>query len=123
VRVRIPFAHPPRNAERRATAQGELTTASAEAAAAERLVAAERDRARAALADARAGARVAEQRHAALAEAASLGERAFRDGQATLAETLRIRTIVAGADAERRRAQVALRQAISRYNQAIGVEP
>jgi outer membrane protein TolC len=123
VRVRIPLAHPPRNAERRATAQGELTTATAEAGAAERIVAAERDRARAALADARAGARLADQRHAALAEAASLGERAFREGQATLAETLRVRTIVTAADAERRRAQVALRQAISRYNQAIGVEP
>jgi outer membrane protein TolC len=123
VRVRIPLGHPPRNAERRATAQGELTTATAEASAIERLVATERERARAGLADARAGARLADQRYAALAEAASLGERAFRDGQATLAETLRVRTIVVAADAERRRAQVALRQAISRYNQAIGVEP
>lgn len=123
VRVRIPFAHPPRNAERRATAQGELTTATAEAGAVDRLVAAERDRARAALADARAAARLADQRHAALAEAAGLGERAFRDGQTTLAETLRLRTSLAGADADRRRMQVAVRQAISRYNQAIGVEP
>lgn len=123
VRVRIPLAHPPRNAERRATAQGELTTATAEAGAVDRVVAAERDRARAALADARAAARIADQRYAALAEAAALGERAFRDGQTTLSETLRLRTSVTGADADRRRTQVAVRQAISRYNQAIGVEP
>jgi len=123
VRVRIPLAHPPRNAERRATAQGELTTATAEASAVDRLIAAERERARAALADARAAARLADQRHAALAEAVGLGERAFRDGQTTLAETLRLRTSLASADADRRRMQVAVRQAISRYNQAIGVEP
>ena len=66
--------------------------------------------ARAALADARAAARLADQRHAALAEAAGLGERAFRDGQTTLAETLPRRTSLAGADADRRRMQVAVRQ-------------
>lgn len=123
VRVRIPFGHPPRNAERRATAQGELTTAAAEANAAERQVVAERDRAHAALADARAGVRVAEQRHAALAEVAALGERAFRDGQATLVETLQIRAIFLASDSELRRSKIRLLQAISRYNQAIGVEP
>lgn len=123
VRVRIPFAHEPRNAERRAAAQTELNTAAAETATAERLVAAERERARAALADARAAAQLADQRHRALAEAAGLSEAAFRGGQASLAETLRLRALLANADAERRRSQVALRQAASRLNQALGAEP
>lgn len=123
VRVRIPFAHPPRNAERRAAANGELATATAETGAAERALSAERDRARAALADARLAVRLTEQRYSALAQAAGLGERALREGQASLAETLRSRAGVAAADAARRQAQVALRQAASRYNQALGVEP
>lgn len=123
VRVRIPFAHPPRNAERRAVANGELTTATAEASAVERALAAERERARAGLADARAAARLTEQRYSSLAQAAGLGERALREGQVGLAETLRSRAGVAAADAARRQAQVALRRAASRYNQAFGVEP
>ncbi len=123
VRVRIPFAHEPRNAERRAAAQTELTTAAAETAAAQRLIAAERERARSALADARAAVRLAAARPRALAEAAGLSETAFRAGQTGLAETLRIRAALAAADADRRRSQVALRQAASRYNQALGVEP
>lgn len=123
VRVRIPFAHPPRNAERRAVANGELTTATAETGAAERALSAERERTREALADARAAARLTEQRYGALAQAAGLGERARREGQIGLAETLRSRASLAAADATRRQAQVALRQAASRYNQALGVEP
>lgn len=123
VRVRFPFAHPPRNAERRAAAQGEIVTATAEGESAERTLAAERERSRSALADTRAAAELAEQRFRALHQAASLGERAFRQGQATLADALRLRALLAAADAERRRTDVARRHAVSRYNQAIGVEP
>ncbi|WP_158287899.1 TolC family protein [Falsiroseomonas bella] len=123
VRVRIPFAHEPRNAERRAAAQTELTTAAAETATAQRLIAAEQQRARTALADARAAVRLADERHRSLTEAAGLSEAAYRAGQTGLAETLRIRAALAAADADRRRSQVALRQAASRYNQALGVEP
>lgn len=123
IRVRIPFAHPPRNAERRATAEAEITTAAAEASAIERVVTAERERARAALADTRTTLRLTEARHSALLRAASLSEAAFRQGQSSLAETLRLRASLAAADGDRRRAQVALRRAESRLNQAIGVEP
>lgn len=123
VRIRIPFAHEPRNAERRAVAQTELTTAAAETATAERLIAAERERARTALADARTAARLTEERHRALSEAVAFSEAAFRAGQTGLAETLRIRASLAAADADRRRSGVALRQAASRLNQALGVEP
>jgi outer membrane protein TolC len=123
VRVRIPFAHGPRNAERRAAAQTELNTSAAETATATRLIAAERERARTALADARAAVRLSEDRHRSLAEVTGLSEAAFRAGQASLAETLRLRALLAAADADRRRSQVALRQAASRLNQALGVEP
>ncbi len=120
VRVRFPFAHPPRR--RRAAAQGEIMTATAEACPPTH-PAAERERSRSALADTRAAAELAEQRFRALHQAASLGERAFRQGQATLADALRLRALLAAADAERRRTDVARRHAVSRYNQAIGVEP
>lgn len=123
VRLRIPFSYEPRNAERRAAAQGTLSTATAEAATAERLIATERERARAALADARAAVRLSEDRYRGLAEVVSLSEASFRAGQLSLAETLRLRATLAAADGERRRGQVALRQAASRYNQALGVEP
>lgn len=123
VRVRFPFAHPPRNAERRAVAQGEITTAMAEGEAVERTLVAERERTRAGLADTQAAAALAEQRLRALTQAAALGERAFRQGQASLADTLRLRALVAAADSERRRTDVARRQAVSRYNQVLGVEP
>lgn len=123
VRVRIPFAHPPRNAERRAAAEAEITTAAAESSAIERAVAAERERARAALVDARTTLRLIEARHGALVRANGLSEAAFRQGQTPLAETLRLRASLAAADGERRRTQVALRRAASRLNQAIGVEP
>lgn len=123
VRVRIPFAHPPRNAERRAVAEAEITTAAAEANTAERAIIAERDRARAALHDARETLRLTEARYQALAQANTFGEAAFRQGQTPLAETLRLRASLAAADGDRRRAQVSLRRATSRLNQAIGVEP
>lgn len=123
VRVRIPFAHPPRNAERRATAEAEITAAAAEVSAIERAVTAERERARAALADARTTLRLTETRHAALTRVAGLAETAFRQGQTPLAEALRLRASLAAADGDRRRAQVAQRRAASRLNQAIGVEP
>lgn len=123
VRVRIPFAHPPRNAERRATAEAEVSSGSAEHATAERRIVAERTRARAALTDARAQAITAEQRYRAVAGAAGLSERARQQGQVSLAETLRLRNQLAAADADRRRSDVALRQSISRLNQALGAEP
>lgn len=123
VRIRIPFPYRSRNAERRAAAVGEIGTAVGELAAAERALGSERERAGAALEEARAAKGLLELRFAALAEAVGLADQALAGGQTNLVETLRVRTSVAAADADRRRAAVALRQAISRMNQAEGYEP
>lgn len=123
IRLRFPFAYAPRNAERRAAALNDAATAAAEQAAAERAIAGELETARTALEGARIAQGLAEQRYVVLAEAAALADQALASGQASLLETLRLRASLASADADRRRASVALRQAISRINQVQGYEP
>ena len=123
IRLRFPFAYASRNAERRAAALNEAGTAAAEQVAAERAIAGELETARAVLEGARTAQGLAEQRYTVLAEAAALADQALASGQASLLETLRLRASLASADAGRRRAAVALRQAISRINQAQGYEP
>lgn len=123
IRLRFPFAYAPRNAERRAAALREAGTAAAEQTAAERTIAGELETARTALESARIAQGLAEQRYIVLAEAAALADQALASGQASLLETLRLRASLASADADRRRASVALRQAISQINQAQGYEP
>ncbi|WP_431304022.1 TolC family protein [Sediminicoccus sp. BL-A-41-H5] len=121
--VRIPFSYAPQVNERIATARAEATLAEATLATVARTLAGADTRARAQAGDAATIAGLAEQRHRALAEQTGLSEAAYRAGQLPFAEVVRVRSQIAQADAQRRRARVEQGRAASTINQTLGLEP
>lgn len=123
VRVTIPFATEGRNAPRRAASEAEHTQALAELQTAERQVRAEVGRAEADLASAQERAALADERHRAFAERLMLVERSVRVGETSFVELVRARAAVFEADIARLRSEIAVMQARSRINQALGLVP
>lgn len=123
VRVTIPFATEGRNAPRRAASEAEHTQALAELQTAERQVRAEVGRAEADLASAQERTALADERHRAFAERLMLVERSVRVGETSFVELVRARAAVFEADIARLRSEIAVMQARSRINQALGLVP
>lgn len=123
VRVTIPFATEGRNAPRRAASEAERAQALAELQTAERQVRAEVGRAEADLASAQERAALADKRHRAFAERLTLVERSVRVGETSFVELVRARAAVFEADIARLRSEIAVLQARSRLNQALGLVP
>lgn len=123
VRVTIPFATEGRNAPRRAASEAEHTQALAELQTAERQVRAEVGRAEADLASAQERTALADERHRAFAERLMLVERSVRVGETSFVELVRARAAVFEADIARLRSEIAVMQARSRLNQALGLVP
>lgn len=120
---RLPLRHGPTYREALAEARAATATSEAELASAERSLQAAVARAREARAAALDLARLAESRHAALAEQTRLYEASFRAGQLPFIEIVRVRTQLADADAARRRARAEAGRAASDINQVLGFEP
>jgi outer membrane protein TolC len=123
VRVTIPFATEGRNAPRRAASEAERTQALAELQTAERQVRAEVGRAEADLASAQERAALAGERYRAFAERLVLIERSARVGETAFVELVRARAGVFETDIARLRSDIAVMQARSRLNQALGLLP
>ena len=123
VRVVIPFATEGRNEPRRKANEVERTRALAALRAADFQIQAEVGKAEADLATARERATLAEERYRAFAERLNLVERSVRLGEAALVELVRARASLFEADVARRQSEVAVLQARSRLNQAVGLEP
>jgi outer membrane protein, heavy metal efflux system len=121
--IRIPFTYGPAVQERLALARADAVAAEATLATLERTLAAAEARARAQREDAVELARLAEERHRALAEQAALSEASYRAGQTAFFELVRVRAQLAQADAARRRARTEASRAASQINQVLGIEP
>jgi len=123
LQVRIPFATQTRNAPRRAAAEVEYTDAVATFARLERQLGGGERRARIALASAQATSDLAGKRADVFGRQRSLFERSFTAGETSLADLIRARTLAFQADAARGKADVGVRQARGRLNQALGFMP
>ena len=123
IQFRLPFATEARNAPRQAAAEAELTEATAAAANIRRQVELQAARARIDLEAVRGALMTARQRAALLRQQRGLSEAAFRAGQVGLADVIRARVLVTQAEVAQGRADVAVRQARSRVNQALGILP
>lgn len=123
IQFRLPFATEARNAPRQATAEAELTEATAAAANVRRQVELQAARARIELDAVRGALATARQRAALLRQQRSLSEAAFRGGQVGLGDVIRVRALATEAEVAQGRAEVAVRQARSRVNQALGLLP
>lgn len=123
VQFRFPFASEARNAPRQAAAEAELTDATAAAANVRRQVELQAARARIELDAVRGALATARQRAAVLRQQRGLSEAAFRGGQVGLGDVIRIRALTTEAEVAQGRAEIAVRQARSRVNQALGVLP
>jgi outer membrane protein TolC len=123
VRVVIPFATEGRNEPRRKANEVDRTRALAELRATEYRIEAEVGEAEADLAAARQRAALADERYRALAERLGLVERSVRLGEGALVELVRARASLFEADVARRQGEVAVMQARSRLNQALGLDP
>jgi len=115
--------HGPSYREALAEARAGVTTAEAELASAERSLRGAVEQAREAREAAIELTRLAEARHAALAEQTRLYEAAYRGGEQALIEVVRVRAQLADADAARRRARAEAGRATSEINQVLGIEP
>jgi hypothetical protein len=80
-------------------------------------------RARIDLDAAEGGLETARARVAVLRQQRGLSEVAFRAGQAALADVIRVRALATEAEVAQGRADIAVRQARSRVNQAVGRLP
>ncbi len=123
IQFRLPFATEARNAPRQAAAEADLTEATAAAANVRRQVALQAARARIELDAVRGALVTARQRAAVLRQQRGLSEAAFRGGQVSLGDVIRVRALTTEAEVSQGRAEVAVRQARSRVNQALGVLP
>ena len=123
VRVTLPFATEGRNAPRRAASEAERAQALAELRTAERQVLAEVGRAEADLASVQERAALAGERYRAFAERLVLIERSVRLGETAFVELVRARAGMFEADIARLRSDIAVMQARSRLNQALGLVP
>lgn len=120
LRFSVPIPIAARTNARVAAARAEVAAAQAEFQAAERQIRSEIEIARVQLTSARAQADLAEQRFQFLTGQVELVRRAFRAGEVGVLEFLRQRNVLLAAELARMRALVAVRQAISRLNQANG---
>jgi outer membrane protein TolC len=123
VRVVIPFATEGRNEPRRKANEVERTRALAELRASDYQIQAEVGKAEADLAAARERAALGEERYRAVAERLDLVERSVRVGEGALVELVRARANLFEADNARLQRQIAVMQARSRLNQALGLDP
>ena len=123
IQFRFPFATEARNAPRQAAAEAELTEAVAAAANVRRQVEVGAARARVELDAVQGALGTARQRAALLRRQRGLSEAAFRGGQVGLGDVVRVRALATEAEVAQGRAEVAVRQARSRVNQALGVLP
>jgi outer membrane protein, heavy metal efflux system len=123
VRISRPLgANPASNAEA-ATLEAQASAARRRAEAARLSVEAARTEAAAGLSAARAAATAGETRQAALAEALTLTERGWREGELSFLELIRARVAAADASREAAVARVAADAALSTFNQAQGLLP
>lgn len=120
---RLPLRHGPTYREALAEARAGTVTSEAELVTTERMLRGAVDRAREARTAALDLTRLAEARHAALAEQARLYEAAYRAGQLPFIEVVRVRMQLADADLSRRRARAEAGRAASDINQVLGQEP
>ena len=123
VQFRFPFATEARNAPRQASAEAEMTDAVAAAANVRRQVGVQAARARVELDGAAQTLAIARQRAGVLRQQRGLAEVAFRGGQFGIADVIRVRVLATEAEIAQGRAEVAVRQARSRVNQALGLLP
>lgn len=123
VRVVIPFATEGRNEPRRKANEVERTRALAELRTADYQIQAEVGKSEADLAAAKERAALAEERYRAFAERLDLVERSVRVGEGALVELVRARANLFEADVARLQSQIAVMQARSRLNQALGLDP
>ncbi len=123
VRVVIPFATEGRNEPRRKANDVERTRALAEFRAADYQIRAEVGKADADLVAAKERETLAEERYRAFAERLDLVERSVRVGEGALVELVRARTNLFEADIARLQSRIAVMQARSRLNQALGLAP
>ncbi len=123
VQLRLPFATETRNAPRRAAAEVEYTDAIAALAKLERELGGGEGRARIEMASALSARDLAAKRAKVFARQRSLFERSFAERNTPLADLIRARTLAFQADAARERADVGVRQARGRLNQALGLMP
>lgn len=123
VRVVIPFATEGRNEPRRKANEVERTRAIGELRASDYQIQAEVGKAEADLASAKERETLAEERYPALAERLDLVERSVRGGEGALVEVIRARANLFEAEVARLQSQIAVKQARSRLNQALGLDP
>lgn len=123
VRVVIPFATEGRNEPRRKANDVERTRALAELRAADYQIRAEVGKADADLVAAKERETLAEERYRAFAERLDLVERSVRVGEGALVELVRARANLFEADTARLQSRIAVMQARSRLNQALGLDP
>lgn len=121
IQFRLPFATEARNLPRQAAAEADLTEATVAAANIRRQVGLQADRARLDLDTVRQALGMARQRAAVFRQQRSLSEAAFRGGQVSLNDVIRVRALATEAEVAQGRAEIAVRQARSRVNQALGI--
>ncbi|HYN39824.1 MAG TPA: TolC family protein, partial [Rhodospirillales bacterium] len=122
-RVVIPFATEGRNEPRRKANEAARTRALAQVRAADYQIQAEVAKAGADLASAKERETLAAERYRAFAERLQLVERSVRVGEGALVELVRARANLFEADAARLQSRIAVMQARSRLNQALGLDP
>ncbi|XLZ68723.1 TolC family protein [Massilia sp. SR12] len=123
VALQIPIVGATRNRPAAALAATQLATASAERQEAESAVAAELSLARLQLENVRAGLQAAVRRAEAMREHTALFEKAFAQGERSLAELLRSRALTHEAEVALRQQRVAIGLAHAQLNQALGTLP
>lgn len=123
LQFRLPFSTEARNAPRQMAAQAELTEATAAAANVRRQVELQTAKARVELDTARQTASTARQRAAVYRQQRGLSEAAFRGGQVSLGDVIRVRALATEADVAQGRAEIAVRVSRSRVNQSLGILP
>ena len=123
VEVKIPLPFDGRNAPRQAAAQAEIRDATALRMAAEREVAAERQKARLAYDNALVQRDLASERARTLTQQVGLMGRGQRAGEVSFADFIRARTLGYEATAAKARADINVSKARGRLNQSWGIIP
>lgn len=123
IQFRLPFSTDARNTPRQMAAQAELTEATATAANVRRQVDLQTARARVELDTARQAAATTRQRAVVYRQQRGLSEAAFRGGQVSLSDVIRMRALATEADVAQGRAEIAVRLSRSRVNQSLGILP
>ncbi|MCR0982645.1 TolC family protein [Roseomonas pecuniae] len=123
LRLRVPLPSAARNRPREAAAQAELTSAGSRLLQVRRLTEAAAVRAEAALRRAEEAQTLARRRLSIAQQQLASGNRAFRAGEMTLFDLVRIRQIGIDAASTAAQAEVNVGLGRARLNQALGAEP